>query len=451
MYVFRPIWIVACLSAGFLFAEGETSPAIIFDSPEYPPDYVRYAGEIYNRSESGDLSVYSVNASLGTVEVVIGSVPPYIWHHGCAPTAAGMLLGYYDTTGWQGMITNSDVNPSSVSDNDYQSIASTAHYQDYCLPMDEDGDLQPDKSSTGGAHSSNCVADYMYSSFSSQGNTYGATSSGDIEDGVVDYMQAQYPELDIWSGYAYVHTGNVDDIFATLRARIDANHPVILGIDSSGEGIDHAVIMVGYRYNASTGLKQYIAYNTWDNDLHTYNFEAAYYKNRNNYLETFVQSSVGMVYSVYPEANSYRAVVYKFYRPAVGSYFFTANPDERNILLNTATFQYQGVSHYVYGSKVLSQVVPVYRFLNSLGSHFYTATESEKQSVIANLSHIYTLEGIAFYALASPVGNAKPVYRFFQSSTKSHYFTISETDKAERIANDPTMQYEGIAWYAFSN
>ena len=41
---------------------------------------------------------------------------------------------------------------------------------------------------------------------------------------------------------------------------------------------------------------------------------------------------------------------------------------------------------------------PVYRFYSAgAGAHFYTADSDEKASVIANLSQIYTYEGIAFW------------------------------------------------------
>jgi hypothetical protein len=41
---------------------------------------------------------------------------------------------------------------------------------------------------------------------------------------------------------------------------------------------------------------------------------------------------------------------------------------------------------------------PVYRFYNfRKGVHFYTASEAEKNNVVATLSSTYRLEGVAFY------------------------------------------------------
>ena len=42
----------------------------------------------------------------------------------------------------------------------------------------------------------------------------------------------------------------------------------------------------------------------------------------------------------------------------------------------------------------------IYRFFNKKnGTHFYTASAAERDSVRAKLSSIYTYEGIAFYAV----------------------------------------------------
>ena len=46
----------------------------------------------------------------------------------------------------------------------------------------------------------------------------------------------------------------------------------------------------------------------------------------------------------------------------------------------------------------MSGATVVYRFYNKTnGSHFYTASELEKDGVLANLSATYALDGPAFY------------------------------------------------------
>ena len=62
-----------------------------------------------------------------------------------------------------------------------------------------------------------------------------------------------------------------------------------------------------------------------------------------------------------------------------------------------ATYGYDGPAYNVSTTKVAGATT-VYRFYNkSNGSHFYTASESEKANVVANLSATYSLDGVAYY------------------------------------------------------
>lgn len=369
-------------------------------------------------------------------------------------------MGYYDYTGYPGMIANVDTDPALFQSDDppenyaltqpYESVSSEEHYNDYSLPHDSSGIILPDKSELGGAHPNNCVADFTKTSFSSISCRYGTTTPNNAFSGTVDYMKFQYPELAITYGYGYLSSDNFYTAFEYAKNQILQNHPVILAVDCYGQGVlDHLVLMVGFNYNKTTQTREYIAYNTWDNQLHVYSYFPALYAGLQQF--TSVPFSVGVNFLFYPEPNIHREAVYYFYRNDIGSYFFTANEQEKNNLLPIQQFDLLGINHYVYNNPVIDGVVPVYRFLNNRGSHFYTASEQERDSIIQNLSHVYQLEGIAFYVLAGQIGGSKPVYRFFQPATSSHYFTISEADKADRIANDPTMNYEGVAWFAFSN
>jgi surface protein len=94
---------------------------------------------------------------------------------------------------------------------------------------------------------------------------------------------------------------------------------------------------------------------------------------------------------------------------------------------------------------------PVHRFWSdSLRSHFYTASEDEKNHVIATWSDVWRYEGLAFYAHGGAVENSKPVYRFWSDRINGHLYTISEADKATlegRFSN--VFRYEGHAWHAF--
>ena len=110
---------------------------------------------------------------------VVLTVPAYLWHNGCGPTAVGMVVGYYDNLGWDDLV------PGEIADDSpeaQQMIAShgsvdyPAHYEDYVLP--QDGGLSTpsnDKSEppVGDEHASNSVADFMHASWSADGLLYG--------------------------------------------------------------------------------------------------------------------------------------------------------------------------------------------------------------------------------------------------------------------------------------
>ena len=67
------------------------------------------------------------------------------------------------------------------------------------------------------------------------------------------------------------------------------------------------------------------------------------------------------------------------------------------MLRNLSTiYTYEGIGYHVSAAPTPT---PVYRFYNRRnGTHFYTASAAEKASVERNLSAVYSLDGIAFYA-----------------------------------------------------
>jgi lysophospholipase L1-like esterase len=93
-------------------------------------------------------------------------------------------------------------------------------------------------------------------------------------------------------------------------------------------------------------------------------------------------------------------------------------------------------------------LVPVYRFFNTrTGAHFYTINASERDQVVATAPW-YTYEGVAFQVSSQPQSGLAPVYRFFNTQSGVHFYTISESEKALIVANLPTFKLEGIAYYA---
>lgn len=95
--------------------------------------------------------------------------------------------------------------------------------------------------------------------------------------------------------------------------------------------------------------------------------------------------------------------------------------------------------------------VAVYRFWSPKhGSHFFTADVNERNAVAENWPGVWAYEKVAFGAYTEQVPGTQPVYRFWSEVYKTHFYTISETEKntiLERWPND--WKLEGVAYWAY--
>jgi len=222
----------------------------------------------FSADSQGGTAVLSSDVSGGADSVVISGVPSYLWRHGCGPTAAGMLIGYWDMHGFSKLILgDSSTQTAAVN----QVIASDQHYQDYSLPKDSYPNLLADKSQTGGAHADNCLADFMKTSWSSRGNYYGWGYLSDLAGGL-DYYTAYVNQT---YGSAYTSYTSIEYLVSSiynpfswskLVYSINHNKPLVFLVDSNGDGdTDHFVPAIGYR--TSNGYQEYACYDTWDTDI----------------------------------------------------------------------------------------------------------------------------------------------------------------------------------------
>ena len=91
----------------------------------------------------------------------------------------------------------------------------------------------------------------------------------------------------------------------------------------------------------------------------------------------------------------------------------------------------------------------VFRFFDTAdGTHFYTASTSERDALVAAPSSGMTYEGTAFYEDSAPQTGDAAVYRFFDSVHGTHLFTESASERASILATRPDLVSEGIAFYA---
>lgn len=144
-----------------------------------------------------------------------------------------------------------------------------------------------------------------------------------------------------------------------------------------------------------------------------------------------------------------RAPVYRFTNTQTQATLFTANQQERDLILARApNFAYNGVAFHAYLSQV-AQSEPVHRYRVALGSccyHFYTISQQER-ATIDNHAPNFTSEGVVWFAQSVAGGTAIPVYRFHRPST-GHTYALGEDEKNARLA-DPSFRFEGVAFWAW--
>ena len=203
--------------------------------------------------------------------VVIPGVPAYLWHHGCGPTALGMVIGYWDGRLYPDMVpgdasTQTAAVNAMMADDGGQSdcgIAASSHFHDYACPLDSAGCVTPDRSQTGGAHPDNCLADFMFTSQSSMGNCYGRTWFDHIADAFIQYVDMVAPQAMPDANSFYFFWFNWD----IYKDQIDRGRPMLLLVDIDGDDEpDHMVTAIGY--NDQT--MEYGVYDTWDTEIHWY-------------------------------------------------------------------------------------------------------------------------------------------------------------------------------------
>ncbi|MFA5992581.1 MAG: hypothetical protein WC796_02670 [Candidatus Pacearchaeota archaeon] len=93
--------------------------------------------------------------------------------------------------------------------------------------------------------------------------------------------------------------------------------------------------------------------------------------------------------------------------------------------------------------------VPFYRTYNpSTGDHFYTMSETEKNNAVANYG--YSDEGIAAYIFDIWEPDTNPLFRTYNPSTGDHFYTTDETEKNNAVANYGYSD-EGTAGYIYNS
>lgn len=234
------------------------------EAEELPPPMQSITGPVPPEGVEFRVEMLSAaSLSGGGVDTVVLGVPVYDWHHGCGPTAVGMVVGYWDEISCSDLFDGSAATQTSSVD---QGMASSGHYDDYSVPIDSNTpEIQPDKSElpSGDEHSSDSIADFMFTSWSSVGNRYGWSWSNHITPSFTDYVN--FRNNSYASSTATYYFGNYTPALTwdVLTSEIDAKRPMVFLVDTDGNGrTDHFVTIVGYRL--VDGTQYYGCLDTWD-------------------------------------------------------------------------------------------------------------------------------------------------------------------------------------------
>ncbi len=177
--------------------------------------------------------------------VMIPGVPAYDWYHGCAPTAAASIFGFWDLNGYSNLFDASGADvylTANVGDH----ISSPEHNQKY--DPTPDNTALPDPPDTS-------IADFFHTS--EDPLNYGWSYVHYSDDAFIGY--AGYRGYTFNSFYSRYTTFG----WAQFTSEIDAGRPLMFAVDVGGDGLtDHSVPVFGYDQRAADDL-WYAFYTTW--------------------------------------------------------------------------------------------------------------------------------------------------------------------------------------------
>ena len=167
---------------------------------------------------------------------------------------------------------------------------------------------------------------------------------------------------------------------------------------------------------------------------------------------TYESNPVTVTIVVIEGGGAVGSAVYRFYNPVTGAHFFTSSLAERNDVLAKYpnVWFYEGVA---FVAAPAAGTVPLHRFYNaSAVAHFYTASEAEKAAVLAKWPTLFAYEGTTYSVALSAGAGRTAVYRFYNTLSKSHFYTTSSMERDNIIGRwSGIYHYEGVAYYVVSS
>jgi hypothetical protein len=192
---------------------------------------------------------YFVTYQNGTDKMLM---PCNLWYAGCAPTAASMVLGYWDNYGLMG---------GGISGKYQKWGKLQQYYMDYPA-------AQQKQAASGGffwGGDTDGIPSLIYDlAYSMNTDTEGATQYANIKPGIMSVANSRGYDGE-WSRS---YTSYTSSLWSRVMEEINAGRPIVWSASSTESG--HSIACWGY-----TDSKYVIVYNTWDEMRHDYYY--AYY------------------------------------------------------------------------------------------------------------------------------------------------------------------------------
>jgi hypothetical protein len=140
--------------------------------------------------------------------------------------------------------------------------------------------------------------------------------------------------------------------------------------------------------------------------------------------------------------------------------FYTASQKEIESVQENLNYQDRGIVYQALENNIdeltgeeIGNTAPVYRFLDTkTGTHFYTINAKEKENIEDNLTS-FVFEGISFFAMTEETTEIEgqavstiPVYRYLDGTSGNHLFSIDDT-----AGSQYTPEGDGVAFYVVQN
>jgi RTX calcium-binding nonapeptide repeat (4 copies) len=230
--------------------------SVYFDTTAKPGDtIVGVTGTAFSLTVTGadlgnfdtnDLQQSGVIYARSAGPTILDEVPSYNWYHGCSPTAAASVIGYYDLHGYPQYFDAQGWDEVRLTQNVEDQISSPAYNAKYD-PTPDDLTL-PQPPATG-------LADFMHTS--EDPLDFGWTYLSEIASGIEAYSAQRGAPLNAWS------EGVNDSTWTKITQEILGNHPMVFQVDTDGNNsIDHSIPVMGFDARAD-GTEWFAAYTTW--------------------------------------------------------------------------------------------------------------------------------------------------------------------------------------------